>query len=83
MSERHDSPQGIHSKLDALKEFLQEKHAENIERLTALETNQKHLDECLDEVKKKVSSIEKWIWRTTGGMAIVLVIINTIIALKK
>jgi hypothetical protein len=70
-------------KFDELKEFLQQKHEENIERLTKLETNQQHLDECLDSLKRKVSSLEKWIWRTTGGMAVVLVIVNLIVALRK
>lgn len=70
-------------RFDDLKKFLQEKHEENIERLATLEANQNHLDECLDELKKKVTSIEKWIWRTTGGMAVVITIINVIVALKK
>lgn len=70
-------------RFDDLKKFLQEKHEENIERLATLEANQMHLDECLDELKKKVTSIEKWIWRTTGGMAVVITIINVIMALKK
>jgi hypothetical protein len=66
-----------------LAEKLDEKHNGNIERLVRIEANQKHFDECLDDLKKKlfgngqkgvlqlmearISKLEKWFWRATGA----------------
>lgn len=73
----------IKNGFEDLKEFLQIRHDENVERLATLEANQKHIDACIDDLKKKITGIEKWMWRTTGGLAILLVIVNILIELKK
>jgi hypothetical protein len=67
---------------ERLVERLSDEHSENIARLVRIEQAALHLDECLDDLKKKlfgngqpgvlqlldkrISAIEKWMWRCIG-----------------
>lgn len=82
----------LSDKIDALSDKLDEKHEENITRLTRIETGHQHLDQCLDDLKKKLfgngqpgiiqimdnrlSNNEKWMWRAMGFMAALAFVLN-------
>lgn len=76
----------IKNKMDSLSKF----HEENVIRLTRIEEKLIHLDECLDELKKdtlinlekRVTALEKFVWRAAGAFAVIISLINLYIATK-
>jgi hypothetical protein len=64
---------------------MDESHEEHIERLIRVESAVQHVDECVDDMKKKlfgngqpgvlqlmdtrITAIEKWMWRSIGLIA--------------
>lgn len=85
------------SKIDQNHQRVEERHTENLLRFNQIESNQTHLDECLDDLKKKlfgngrpgvvqlqderISSLEKNFYRSLGAIGAATFIINIVLIL--